>query len=288
MQVGPKETRIMLRRISTALAGIALLALATAPAPASTYNKKTYLTIDKTIEVPGAVLTPGKYVMKLVDSDSNRHIVQFLNENEDEVLSTVIAIPNTRLRPTGETEFAWYETPAGQPAAMRAWFYPGDNFGQEFAYPKDRATALTQSTDAQVTSLSDEDTALLEQRQREETIIAQAPAPQPQADVDQNRERELQAQRDREEQAQRDRELAAQRDRELAAQRERDLQAQRDRDRTAQAQQSQQQQPDPNVMAQNQPAESQLPETAGFGALFALIGFGSLGASFALRKLRRS
>ena len=24
----------------------------------------------------------------------------------------------------------------GQPKAMRAWFYPGDNFGQEFRYPK--------------------------------------------------------------------------------------------------------------------------------------------------------
>jgi hypothetical protein len=279
---------MMLRKISTALAGIALFALATATAPASTYNKKTYLTVDKTIEVPGAVLAPGKYVMRLVDSDSNRHIVQFLNEAEDKVLSTVIAIPNTRLRPTGETEFAWYETPAGQPAAMRAWFYPGDNFGQEFAYPKDRATALTQSTHSQVASLTDDDTALLEKQQKEETIIAQAPATQPQPDVNQNRERELQAQRDRELAAQRQRDQQAQRDSELAAQRERDLQAQRDRDRMAQAQQNQQRQADSTVMAQNQPTERQLPETAGFGALFALIGFGSLGASAAIRKLRRS
>jgi hypothetical protein len=47
-----------------------------------------------------------------------------------------MAIPNYRLKPTGDTQFAYWETPAGVPKAVRAWFYPGDNFGQEFAYPK--------------------------------------------------------------------------------------------------------------------------------------------------------
>ncbi|MEZ5397407.1 MAG: hypothetical protein R2724_32150 [Bryobacterales bacterium] len=68
-----------LRILTAALAGIALAALSGAPASASEWNKKTYLTVNKAIEVPGAVLQPGKYVMKLVDSQSNRHIVQFLN-----------------------------------------------------------------------------------------------------------------------------------------------------------------------------------------------------------------
>jgi hypothetical protein len=67
---------------------------------------------------------------------SNRHIVQITNEEENQVITTVLAIPNYRLEPTGDSQFQFWETPAGNPKALRAWFYPGDNFGQEFAYPK--------------------------------------------------------------------------------------------------------------------------------------------------------
>jgi hypothetical protein len=88
--------------------------------------------------------------MKLMDSPSNRHIVQIFNEREDQLQTTVLAIPNYRLQPTGNTEFQWWETPAGQPKAMRAWFYPGDNFGQEFAYPKTEAVSIAASNQSSV------------------------------------------------------------------------------------------------------------------------------------------
>ncbi|MDZ4803062.1 MAG: hypothetical protein SGI92_33300 [Bryobacteraceae bacterium] len=109
---------------------------------ADQWNKRTILTVNEAIQVPGKVLQPGKYVMRLLDSPSNRHIVQIFNEREDQLQTTILAIPNYRLQPTGKTEFQWWEVPAGQPKAMRAWFYPGDNFGQEFAYPKTEAVAI--------------------------------------------------------------------------------------------------------------------------------------------------
>jgi hypothetical protein len=62
--------------------------------------------VGERIEAPGAVLEPGKYVVKLVESDSNRHIVRLMNEREDHVISTVIAIPNYRLKVTGDTQFS--------------------------------------------------------------------------------------------------------------------------------------------------------------------------------------
>ena len=40
--------------------------------------------------------------MKLADSQSNRHIVQIFNEREDQLQTTVLAIPNYRLQPTGK------------------------------------------------------------------------------------------------------------------------------------------------------------------------------------------
>jgi hypothetical protein len=134
------------------LAAVSCLGLMTLvpSAMADQWNKKTYLTVNEPIQVPGQVLQPGKYVMKLMDSPANRHIVQIFNEREDHLYTTVLAIPNYRLQPTGKTEFGWWETPAGQPKAMRAWFYPGDNFGQEFAYPKNEAVTIAAATNENV------------------------------------------------------------------------------------------------------------------------------------------
>jgi hypothetical protein len=129
--------------------GLASLVLAPS-ASADQWNKKTIITVNEAIQVPGKVLEPGKYVMKLLDSPSNRHIVQIFNEREDQLQTTVLAIPNYRLQPTGKTEFQWWETPAGQPRALRAWFYPGDNFGQEFAYPKNEAVRIAATTSTNV------------------------------------------------------------------------------------------------------------------------------------------
>lgn len=103
---------------------------------ASPWNKRTNLDVKETILIPGKQLPPGKYVMKLASSDSNRHIVQIFNEDESKVEATILAIPNSRLQPTGDTALTYWETPAGVPPALRSWFYPGDSFGQEFAYPK--------------------------------------------------------------------------------------------------------------------------------------------------------
>jgi len=119
------------------------------------WNKKTVLTIDQPLKVPGATLPPGKYVFKLLDSSTNRHVVQVFNEDETKLYSTILAIPNYRLEPTGDSKFSFWETPKGSPPALRSWFYPGDNFGQEFAYPKNEATQLASFVKENVPSVSE-------------------------------------------------------------------------------------------------------------------------------------
>ncbi|HYL73464.1 MAG TPA: hypothetical protein VEU96_04630 [Bryobacteraceae bacterium] len=140
-----------MNRLALAVASVGLLGLALAPsARADEWNKKTILTVNETIQIPNKVLPPGKYVMKLMDSPSNRHIVQVFNADETHLETTILAIPNYRLEPTGKTVFTFWETPPGQPKALRAWFYPGDNFGQEFAYPKSAAVQIAQVSHAPV------------------------------------------------------------------------------------------------------------------------------------------
>ncbi len=128
-------------KIVAAASALALFVLA-ASASANVWNKKTVVTLGESIEIPGAVLPPGTYVMKLSDSRSNRHVVEFWNEDEDELIATTHAIPNRRLQVEGDTVLKFYDTPADQPEALRAWFYPGDNYGQEFVYPDDRAAEI--------------------------------------------------------------------------------------------------------------------------------------------------
>ena len=158
-----------MNRLVVAMASVGLLGVALAPsARADEWNKKTILTVNEPIQVPNQVLPAGTYVIKLLDSPSDRHIVQIFNKDENHLYTTILAIPNYRLKPTGKTVFTFWETPPGQPKALRAWFYPGDNFGQEFAYPKSAAV--------QIAAVSHEPVP---------TTEATKPAELPQADVTQ-------------------------------------------------------------------------------------------------------
>jgi pyruvate/2-oxoglutarate dehydrogenase complex dihydrolipoamide acyltransferase (E2) component len=120
-----------------AVTGIGLIGTSFVPrAHADAWSKMTIVTVNEPIIAGNKVLDPGTYVWKLLDSQSNRHIVQIFDKDQKHIEETILAIPNYRLQPTGNTQFSFWETPAGVPKAVRAWFYPGDNFGQEFAYPK--------------------------------------------------------------------------------------------------------------------------------------------------------
>ncbi len=135
--------------------GALLLTSAATPANADAWNKKTYITTSQSIEVPGAVLPPGKYVFKLMESQSDRHVVQIMNAEENHVFSTNLAIAKERMSPADKTILTFYEMPGGGPEPVRAWFYPGDTIGQEFAYPRDRAREISQAVKQDVPVLAE-------------------------------------------------------------------------------------------------------------------------------------
>jgi len=112
------------------------------PVMADNWNKITKMTFNAPIALPGMTLPAGTYVFKLLDLTAERHVVQVYNEAQNHLYTTILAIPNYRLRPTDKTVLNFNETPPGRPQTARAWFYPGDNFGQEFVYPKAEAQEL--------------------------------------------------------------------------------------------------------------------------------------------------
>ena len=139
---------------------LTLVAMAFAPSvTADDWNKKTKVTFSEPVEIPGVgaqILPAGTYVFQLVDSPSNRHIVRVFNEDMTHVYATILAIPNYRWRATDKTVMTFRERAAGQPQAIRTWFYPGRQWGDEFVYPRSRAVVLAKEINEPVLALPDE------------------------------------------------------------------------------------------------------------------------------------
>jgi hypothetical protein len=134
-------------KVAFCLLAVSLLSAMVLPSVrADDWNKKTSVTFSQPVEVPGQVLPAGTYTFQLLDSVGNRHIVEIFNADGSHLIATILAINDYRLEPTGQTVMRFSERPADSPDALRAWFYPGDNFGQEFVYPKVRAVQLAETT----------------------------------------------------------------------------------------------------------------------------------------------
>ncbi len=135
-----------------ALAFFAALTLPQA-AKADEWNKKTILTFNAPVELPGVVLPAGTYVFKLADSQSDRNIVQVFNKDENKLYATILAVPDYRMEPKDKTVITFDERPSGTPEAIKAWFYPGDLYGEEFVYPRLRAVELAKANNQHVPSM---------------------------------------------------------------------------------------------------------------------------------------
>lgn len=121
---------------------------------ADTFNKLSVLTFSQPVELPGNIALPaGTYSFKLLDSLGNRNIVQVFNKDRTHLYATILAINNYRVEPTDKTVVRFSETAAGAPNAIKEWFYPGDNFGQEFVYPKNRAVELAKASNEPVPAM---------------------------------------------------------------------------------------------------------------------------------------
>jgi len=133
---------------------LAVLCVLVVPtATADDWNRETIITFSGPVEVPGVgaqTLPAGTYVFKILNSQTDRHIVQIFNKDKTHVFTTILAIPNYRLHSTDKTVITFRERPAGQPEALRAWFYPGHEWGEEFVYAKTRAIEIAKEVNEPV------------------------------------------------------------------------------------------------------------------------------------------
>jgi len=103
---------------------------------------KPPLSLSQPIQIPGQVLPPGTYLFKLANTDTERNIVQIFNADRTVLYATVQTISTERQESTGDTVVALAEQKGGQPDVLLRWFYPGNETGNEFVYPKQKENEL--------------------------------------------------------------------------------------------------------------------------------------------------
>ena len=121
------------------IASLALIGFTMKTALADEWDKEMILSFSAPVQVPGHVLQPGKYVFRLADDPSNRNIVQIFSvDNNDRwnFVATILTVSDYRMMTPDKPMVQFEERHLGDPEAIKSWFYPGDNTGWHFVYPK--------------------------------------------------------------------------------------------------------------------------------------------------------
>jgi hypothetical protein len=124
----------MYRKMFTGMICLMLLGFLVPNVRADQTDEKTIVTVNEAIQVPGKVLPTGTYVFKLLDPN-DRTIVAIYNADQTHLIAIVRGIPDYHTKTPGKAILRLEERSAGQPEALKEWFYPGDNSGVEFVYP---------------------------------------------------------------------------------------------------------------------------------------------------------
>lgn len=147
-----------MRLLRPLLCAAAIAALVAPAITAQDWNDKktTYLTFSGPIQVPGATLPAGTYMFRVADPSGNaRKIIQIRDKEGTRIFATLFSVPNQMPQPKDDPFVMFSETPAGQPVAVKSWFYPGERTGYEFVYPKDQVMRIARDTKTSVLALAD-------------------------------------------------------------------------------------------------------------------------------------
>jgi len=127
-------------------------------AQAQPENKRTFFTFSGPVALPGVTLPAGRYVFKIVDTTTTRKVIQVLSDDEKKPFAMATTIPDQRRDPAKDATVSFYETPAGTPAAVKSWWYPGESIGYQFIYPRAQAKQIAKATGQPVLTTKTEST----------------------------------------------------------------------------------------------------------------------------------
>jgi len=118
-------------------------------ASADDFDHKTIITFGEAVQIPGQALPAGTYTFKTMRSPSDDHVVQIFDKDGRHLYATLLAIPVYRdLSRYHEDAPAikFEERLSNEPQAVKIWFRPGDDIGNEFIYPKNQSQLLAMNS----------------------------------------------------------------------------------------------------------------------------------------------
>jgi LPXTG-motif cell wall-anchored protein len=146
-------------------------------------------------------------VFKLADLPADRNVVQVFSQDKkgmDHLVTMSMTIPAYSLKTPEKPMITFEERRANNPEAIHSWFYPGDNYGWEFVYPKtERLQVAANVAPTPVTPAPTPAPLVAPQPtvqsaaaapsvvEREETVIAQNQPPASSSTVESSANREL-------------------------------------------------------------------------------------------------
>ena len=158
---------------------------------AGSVQRTTKLAVSEPTMIGNVMLDPGSYTLHVNDYQSEKVQVVVTRDSDSKTIGTVIAARTRRSLDShqasdNQTQFT-YTTFNGHPA-VATWFYPGDEWGEEFAYGKETVAENTTGGEVTMTqtpaptastSTMAESTPPKEESTVAESTPAPAPAPEP-------------------------------------------------------------------------------------------------------------
>jgi hypothetical protein len=138
-------SNIRVSGLALTLGAVLLAATAVPQLSASELDKKTVVTFDAPVEISGQVLPAGTYVFKTYGDDLNTVVVT--NAGEDHEYGIFLAVPIETSTIPDRARVELSEGSGAAPEAVRAWFYPGINYGWEFPASRTRKQAAAERAD---------------------------------------------------------------------------------------------------------------------------------------------
>jgi hypothetical protein len=112
---------------------ICLLLLFSALLSASSDEEVTVFTFAAPVQVPGRILPAGKYLFKL-DQHEELNVVKIESPDERKVFGIFVVKPDYHMKAPTQPGLVFEPASAGGPEVIKAWFYPGDKYGNAFIY----------------------------------------------------------------------------------------------------------------------------------------------------------
>jgi hypothetical protein len=118
-------------KITTAMLGLLTAGFASS-IRADDSNKETRITINQPLQIQDVLLAPGQHVLKLIQPG----IVSIYNADGTRPEGLILGWSAYRTDAGDKKLIVVSQTQGSQPATLKYWFYPGDNFGLEFPVKK--------------------------------------------------------------------------------------------------------------------------------------------------------